>query len=168
MITKSHWLTTKYLFLLHIMYCYMSAVVVLLFQGKFWLLGSRIKEWPLTGTCCSHGRGGNEADEIMQWLWKLPFGTGPLSLSLTSYWPKLVMWSCTRSMGRGTTIPSGKHCRSWQWGEMVNLITGKRKAGFGEHYTNCWSWRNGWVWTILSANSQFREEDGPDIDYSEI
>lgn len=52
-----------------------SAMVVLLFQGVFRLLGSRIKEQSLSGMRCSHGRGGRElvkwCDASWSFFWEL-------------------------------------------------------------------------------------------------
>lgn len=108
---------------------------MLLFQGVFCLLGSRIKEKPLSGTCCSHSRGGKVAGEIMQCLLNLLFGTGPLSRPLISHWRKQVTGSCTM-------FPWESTASHRQWGGMANPLTGQRGAGIWEHDAQCWAWRN--------------------------
>ena len=66
-------------------------------------------------------------------------------------------------MGMERTFLLGECCKPWQWGAMLNCFTGKREAGDWDGTLSARHKRMDVIWTRLSMNLQFREEDGPDM-----
>lgn len=87
----------------------------------------------------------------------------PISLA------KWVTWSRTMSMGGDTTLTPGESIEGHeQWEGIVNSLTEKRRWIFGNGTVYIGHKEMDEVQTVFSKNSQLREEDGPDNDYSEI
>lgn len=80
----------------------------------FQLLGSRIREQPLSGMCCPCGRGGRElveSDTSYSFFLKWPtVASSYISLAKTSH---MIMRDV---MGRKATAPLGTPCKSWALG----------------------------------------------------